>query len=47
MLSELEAAAIEAAMKLLVEAVVQKKLSPEDVTKQVQEMIWKALREAV
>lgn len=46
-MTPLEIAALEAALRLLVEAVVQKKVTPEDVTKQLTDMIWAAVREAV
>lgn len=43
----LEAAALEAAMKLILEALLQKKITPEDVTREVQAMIWKATKAAL
>jgi hypothetical protein len=45
--TELEAAAVAEAMRLVLSALLTKKVSPEDITKSIEDMIWKAVREEV
>lgn len=46
-MNELEAMALATALKLLMDALMQKKITPDELTKGVQDMIWKAVREEV